>query len=160
MVETEHPEWKALIDKRNKKGVFSTEAVKKSAKPAKKTRKSKPDKGLIKQQKANLEEARIERQLKNEMMGYKRDSERLEMQKKAGNVIDFDLAAFLFFGYMERMNVELLNLKNKIAPMIENLVKEGDFDGVLNRYHKEHQKIVKAIMKAQAKDSKDWEGAK
>ncbi len=160
MVETDHPEWIALMEKRNKKGVFSSGTPKKPAKPAGKAVKKKIDKKTARAMADNAAEVKEQNRIKMESMSLDVEMKKIEKQKKVGTIIDFDLANFLFFGYMERLNVELLNLSNKIAPMIENLVKEGDFAGVLSRFHKEHQKILKAVKKSQAKDLKDWENTK
>ncbi len=177
-INVEHPEWIAILKKRGAKNpekilrvpgkkTLSGE-IKKAQEQIGKNKSGKNGKGkipklgaeekelaeLIKQSnRANLEE----QILKNDIARYKIEQEKIKLKKEAGDVIEFDLASFLFFGYMEKVNIDLLGLCKKIEPIIDNLVKEKDTRGILKRLNREFEIILKEVIKAQAEDVEQWE---
>lgn len=95
---------------------------------------------------ADLEEKNI----KNEIL-Y------LEMQKKSGNIIDFELAKYLFFSYMEKANVDFLRMAKKNEALIDNFVKDGNTRGVLDLIEQEATCILMEIKKSQKDSLEKWE---
>lgn len=101
--------------------------------------------------------AQLEEQvIKNEYNRAKAEQEKMKMKIAAGELIEFRLAEFLFFGYLEKLNIELLSLTKKIEPIIHNLVQEKDTKGVLKRFDREFENILTEVRKAQAEDVKTW----
>jgi len=94
--------------------------------------------------------------LKNESQSYENELKKTKLQKENGNLIELSLAKYLFTGYMEKLNIELLGLSKKIFPMIDNMVKEKDSKGIVKRYDREFQNILVGIRKAQSDDLEEW----
>lgn len=90
-----------------------------------------------------------EKRIKNQILEIK-------LRKENYGIIEWDLATYLFFGYLERLNNSLLKLDEKVATVINNLVQEGDADAIIKRYKREHTSLIKEIKKAQAADLKNW----
>lgn len=187
LVNVQHPEWEALLERRRQdnpgrilktKGASSGpggrkkgEAKKPKGQPKGKKPAVKPSSipaakenplGLTgdelhdlirRSQIAGLEEQII----KNEIARAKAELEKMKLKREAGELIEFKLAEFLFLGYLEKLNVELLSLTKKLEPIIDNLVKERDTRGVLKRFSREFENIINEVKKAQEKDLQEWD---
>ena len=97
-----------------------------------------------------------EQVLKNELHRFKIEQEKLKLKKEAGQLIEMSLANFIFLGYMEKMNIELLGLCKKIEPIIINMAKEKDGKGILKRFNREFQNIIVGVKKSQSDDLEEW----
>ena len=97
-----------------------------------------------------LEEDIREKQIKNQTLEIK-------LRRENHEIIEWNLAEYLFFGYLERLNTDLLKLGEKLTVVIENFVQDGDAGGILKRLKREHTSIIKEIKKAQALDLKNWQ---
>ena len=97
-----------------------------------------------------------EQVLKNELHRFKIEQEKVKLKKETGQLIELNLANFIFLGYMEKMNIELLGLCKKIEPIIINMVKEGDGKAVLKRFNREFQNIIVGVKKSQSDDLEEW----
>lgn len=95
--------------------------------------------------------------LKNEGQRYKNEQQKMRLKIAAGELIEFKLAEFLFFGYMEKLNIELLGLCKKIEPMVDNLVKEGKTKDILKLFNRHFGNILGEVKKAQGDDVKEWQ---
>lgn len=94
--------------------------------------------------------------LKTEKLAYAVEKERLALQSAAKEVVEVGFAEFLWYGYMERINVDMLGMMKRLAPIIDNLVKAGDSDKVRHRIEKEITAIIKDIKDAQRKEAIKW----
>lgn len=174
MVDTEKYEWKELIRKRADKKVRKSQqgGKRKINQPEIKSPEEKPQrvkepkpKRIIKTNGSELDDLEEESMraklmepiLKNRSLEHKIEMNTLELKKAAGELIEFQLADFLFFGYMERINLELLGITRKIAPIIDNLVKEKKTEDILKRFNREIEIILKEIKAEQEKDIKQWQ---
>jgi len=103
-------------------------------------------------QRANLEE----QILKNEKIRYQNEQERLKLMKNAGELIEFSLAEFLFTGYIEKLNTDILGMMKRLEPILTNLIKESDTKGVIKRVNKEIRSILIDVKKSQSDDVRKW----
>lgn len=62
---------------------------------------------------------------KVELNKYKIEQEKLALKKEAANLIEWDLCEFLFTGYMERINRELLAFPKRISKNIELAIQDA-----------------------------------
>ena len=186
-VDIEHPAWEAMLEARGGGGLRAavssgaagkTATVSKKEKVQKKTsgktsgKKAAADTGgsvdtvprdlmsgdkfdlLIARSKIALLEEQI---LKNDGVRYLNEQKKIKLKREAGELIDFKLAEFLYLGYMEKTNIELLGLCKKIEPMIDNLVKKGDTKGVIDLFNRNFENILTEVKKAQADDLEAWQ---
>lgn len=158
MIDIDHPEWLALLRKRAKGKVnIPNDYAKESDPPvAKNTPPVKPPKDtnadtldLADLKKLKLQADLEEKNIKNEIL-Y------LEMQKKSGNIIDFELAKYLFFSYMEKANVDFLRMAKKNEALIDNFVKENNTRGVVNLVEQEVTMILREVTKSQKEALDKW----
>lgn len=187
MVNIQHPEWVALINRRMKqeqKGNHpgsSPEVILKRAEKEKnpdadnggkirgKGKKSKLDtyidsidfdnvkttdmEELVNaSQVANLRE----QILKNEKLSHEISIKQIELNKKSKNIIDISLAEFLYFGYMEKIGIELLMMTKKLRDKIEAKVQDNDSPGILKLIDREIETILREVKKAQKDDLEKW----
>lgn len=161
MIDIDHPEWLALLRKRakgkvnipndsakeNKLPATNVKTTMPPVKPPKNTNTDSLDLADLKKLKlqADLEEKNI----KNGIL-Y------LEMQKKSGNIIDFELAKYLFFSYMEKANVDFLRMAKKNEALIDNFVKENNTRGVVNLVEQEVTMILREVTKSQKEALDKW----
>ena len=171
-VDTTHPEWIALLKKRaekdpekllNKNIPFSIQNVEhKEPEPqqellTKHGTAQKDIEELVKEsQIANLEE----QILKNKKVRLQNEQEEIKLRKSCKDIAEIRLVEFLYLGYMEKMNIELLALNKKIGPIIDNLIKEKDSEGVKKRYQREFESMLRNIKAAQKADLEKWENEK
>jgi len=87
---------------------------------------------------------------------FKRIAAEKKMHKEDYNLIEWTLAKFLFFGYFIRFNTELLKLADKLETPVKNMVAEGNWEGIIKRFQREHESMIREIKKSQAKDVADW----
>ena len=97
-----------------------------------------------------------EQVLKNELHRFKIEQEKVKLKKETGQLIELNLANFIFLGYMEKMNIELLGLCKKIFPIIDNMVKENDTKRIMKRFNREFQNIIVGVKKSQSDDLEEW----
>lgn len=154
-IDISHPEWCELLEFRKNK-------------EKKKTSKKAPEISLLDikdpETKAKMEQLHIESAmaklrdpiLKAENLSYKIEQEKLKLEKEAGNLIDFELAEYLFFGYIERANTEILRLTHKIKPIIINLCNENKPEAIIKRFNRELEAILIEIKDSQKIDVKQW----
>lgn len=103
------------------------------------------------------QKAKLQQEIyKAELAGYKSQKEAIELKKKAGDLIETSFAEYLYFGYMERVNLDLLRMAKRIEPMIENMVNDRNTRGIIKRINSEITNILKGIQKQQAEDVKNW----
>jgi hypothetical protein len=101
---------------------------------------------------ANLEE----QVLKNDGIRYTNETKKIELEKKAKNIIDLSLAEFLYFGYMEKIGIEILMMTKKLRDKIEVKVQDNDAAGILKLIDREHETILREVKKAQVDDLEKW----
>ena len=95
--------------------------------------------------------------LKNEAQEFINERKKLELLKEAGDVMEFQVGDFLFFGYMEKCNNDIISMTKKLKLKITNFVNERDVDGLIKLIDKEHKSILSTIKKNQKKDVKNWQ---
>lgn len=102
-------------------------------------------------------EAKLREQIsKAELAAYKVEKESLALKKAAGDVQETAFAEFLYYGYMEKCNLDLLRMMKRIEPMIENMVNDHNTAGIIKRINNEITTILKSIQKQQDEDRKNW----
>lgn len=141
-------------------GVSGTDRKRASQERKEKNRKSlevPPIEGGIEELAMKAHEAKMQQEIyKAELAAYKVEKESMEVKKAAGDIMQTDFGEFLFFGYMERCNLDLLRLMKRIEPMIENMVNDKNTRGIVKRINSEITNILKGIQKQQAEDAKNW----
>lgn len=95
--------------------------------------------------------------LKNEAQEFINERKKLELLKEAGDVMEFQVGDFLFFGYMEKCNNDIISMTKKLKLKITNYVMEKDVDGLIKLIDREHKSILSTIKKNQKKDVKNWQ---
>jgi len=102
---------------------------------------------------------------KETLNALKIEQEILKVAKEAGQLIEFELADFLFFGYIERMNRELLGfparIKNETTLMIQDAIKEKLDPGevaerIIKIIVREFEAIIRETKKDQKRDVQEW----
>ena len=186
LVDTDHMEWKNLIRKRRNsslKGNNSGERtdihkprIPKPIKPVKLTKPEKPAKPIKptdpidiktiynKSEKKGIDDLLKESDranimepiLKSKKLQNEIEKQDLELKKTAGEVIEYQLGEFLFFGFIEKGFTDLLSISKKIRPIIENLCKENKPKDILKRYDREISSVLEEIKSQQKKDVKKW----
>lgn len=151
-VDTSHPAWKEYVEGRKGK------AKKKDASDDGFDDLVNPDddeqmKDLWRQSKAAKMNEQI---LKTKKLEYAVEKEHLSLQSAAQEVVEVGFAEFLWYGYMEKMNVDLLGMMKRLDPIIDNLVKAGDSAGVRKRIEKEITAIIHEVKKAQKAEAIKW----
>jgi hypothetical protein len=81
---------------------------------------------------------------------------RLELKKQSGNLISYSLAEFLFLGYLDKFNNEILRMPKKIKPIIENLFNEKKPEEIVKRITSELAVILREVRDQQQNDLKKW----
>jgi hypothetical protein len=183
MVDIEHEDWEAMIEKRKDRmlrgaqpGVTLKNRKKintefKNNMAAEVTPdvpdhlpQSKPSAPLKPEYDDILEQAQIAKMmepiLKSQELEQKVEMRKLQLKKQASELIEYQLAEFLFFGYLERINMELLGITKKLAPTIDNLVKEKKPDAILKLLDREFEKMLIEAKTAQKEDVRKWKEEK
>lgn len=93
---------------------------------------------------------------KAQLAEYKVQQERLAIEKDAGHLIEWDLAKFLFTGYLEKLNIETLNIFKKNEAFIVNYCAENDPKGLVSFLKREFENILIEIKKKQKHDIERW----
>ncbi len=94
--------------------------------------------------------------LKAEQLEYKIKQEQIKLERETGNLIEYEMAEYLFFGFMKKTNNQILTLIKKIEPDIKNLCQENQPDELLRELQRNIESIIKDIQNQQKKDVKDW----
>ena len=94
--------------------------------------------------------------LKAEQLEYKNEREKIKLMQESQELVKFDLAEFLFFGFMEKTNNEILRLLRKIEPVIKDLCQENQPIELINRLTHDLEAIIKDIKKQQKQTVKKW----
>lgn len=87
---------------------------------------------------------------------YEIEKRKVELEREAGGLLEFQMAEFLFVGYLEKMNIDLLSFMKKIRPIIKNLCNENKPEEIEKRVNKEITLILKSISTAESKELKKW----
>jgi len=148
-IDTNHPDWIALLEKRGAPPLTKSGKVK--------TKKTVEEKKAIKNRALARDLDIQERRLKNKALEYKNLNLELKLEKDTEKLLEKDLVMFLYAGYMEKIGLEFLNLGKKLEPIIDNLVKTGDTAGILKRLKKESKNIIEGIKNQQEKEIQEWE---
>lgn len=94
--------------------------------------------------------------LKAQQLEYKIKQDQLKLEKESGNLIEYGLADYLFTGFMDKTNFQILTILKKIEPIIINLCRENEPYQLLMRIQKELESIVKDIRSQQKKEVENW----
>ena len=66
-----------------------------------------------------------------ELAAYKVEQEKINLEKLSQNLAEFSFMEYLFIGYMERINIEMVNMAKKIKPLLASPCKEGNLNKVI-----------------------------
>ena len=94
--------------------------------------------------------------LKVKKLEFETERKENDLRKQAGELIEFSLAEYLFFGYMEKANNEILRLVKKLKPIIINLVNEQEPEELLKRLQRELETILVDLKDQQKRDLMNW----
>lgn len=102
---------------------------------------------------------------KVELNKYKIEQEKLALKKEAANLIEWDLCEFLFTGYMERINRELLAFPKRISKNVELAIHDGAQTGktpeataavICKLITRETETILREVKAAQKVEVETW----
>jgi hypothetical protein len=82
--------------------------------------------------------------------------EELKLRREQGEVIPTALAQFLYFGFSKKIATDCLRLKKKLGAKVDNLVIEGNAQGILELYDNEISVIIQETKKQQKLDVEKW----
>lgn len=149
MVNTEDESWKALL--LNK--VFNSDIKKVKAT---KQESSDVSPEMLKLEMKSRKAKALHPVLRNRALHAKLKEQEILLKIKLGDLIDFKTAEYLFFGYMEKINLELMSLTKKIKPIIDSFVNEKNSDGLITHLLIEYKSILHNVKENQAKDVQSW----
>lgn len=180
-VDTDHPDWIAMLERRTgkkqpnprrKKTTLKTLASKKSIPlpmTGENARGNAGAKGSSVRDDGSTAEMYNLRVLKlaEELRGKEIDNEikEIELKKKNGIIMDFSIGEFLFFGFMEKIAAEKLRFAKKIEQKIELEIQAGintkktpkDIAReIVKLVVKEEEAIIREIKESQASDLAEW----
>lgn len=97
---------------------------------------------------------------------YKIEQERLKLEQAAGKLVEWSVCEYLFLGYLERINRELLSYPARLEKKIELAIQEGvhatlppsQIAGEVRKMIvRENEAVIKETKAAQKKDIEGWE---
>lgn len=91
-----------------------------------------------------------------ELAEFKAEKEKLSLMNNAGDVMETSFGEFLYFGYIEKLHIEYVNIGKKLLPLLEGPVKENDLARVVELIEIEMGAILEETKKAQRKDVIEW----
>lgn len=108
--------------------------------------------------------------IKLRLQKYKIEAEKLQLERNAGNLISRELSEFLYTGYLDRLNREMLQYANKIEANVELLLNEmqmklkageevdshEESKKVTLMIRNETEEIIREVKNAQKKNLKEW----
>lgn len=87
----------------------------------------------------------------------KLEQQTIDNRRQAGRLLDFDVAEYLFLGYLDAISREVLGIPKKLEATIENFVKEGDSLGLIARITQELTTAMMEIKNDQKAAIDDWQ---
>ncbi|NCC66405.1 MAG: hypothetical protein EOM15_17350 [Spirochaetia bacterium] len=94
--------------------------------------------------------------LKAEQLEYKNEQERLKLEREAMNLIEYQLAEYAFFSFMEKTTSEILRTVKKIKPQIINLCMENEPEKILSLLQSEIELMITRMKDQQKKAIEEW----
>lgn len=91
-----------------------------------------------------------------ELAEFKAEKEKLSLMNNAGDVMETSFGEFLYFGYIEKLHIEYVNIGKKLLPLLEGPVKENDLARVVELIEIEMGSILEETKKAQRRDVIEW----
>lgn len=88
-------------------------------------------------------------------IGY--EEARLAANVNAQKLLERDFASYIYFGYLEKLNVDLLGMMKRLFPRVLNLVHAQDAAGIRKLIEAELSAIIRDVKKAQADELAAWE---
>jgi hypothetical protein len=115
---------------------------------------AKPDYGELAEL-ANI--AQLEQEIsKAVVLKYKAEQEGIKLKKESGDLIEYAMADYLFTGFMETTNFQLLTFLRKIEPDIKNYCKENEPMDLIAQINKGLETILIDVKKQQKEEIKKW----
>lgn len=103
-------------------------------------------------------EAELKQEIyKADQLAYKIEQERLKLEKESAKLIEYSLAEFLFIGFMEKTNLQMLGMIKKLEPDLINLCRENEPQELLRLLTTNIESVVIDIKNQQKKDVENWE---
>lgn len=103
------------------------------------------------------EKASLKKSIQEERLrSIKLESEKMEVMAKAKQTINVKFGEFLFFSYMEKANVGILDMLKRVQPRIKDLILEQNADAIFEIYAKEAKAVFKDVKVRQAKEIDAW----
>lgn len=102
---------------------------------------------------------------KAELNRFKIEQERIALKRAAGQLIEYSLCEYLFIGYLERLNRELLDASKKTTKEIEMKIQDamqtkaipGDVAKQIAKIiTRETEAAIRAVVSEQKKDVEEW----
>jgi hypothetical protein len=104
--------------------------------------------------------------LKEQMLRYKLEQEKLEIEKGAKRLIEFEMADYLFFGYIARIQRERLSMAKRATKKIENTILDGMHvkkspaqiaNEIIKIINREQEQILRDVVADQKRELEKWE---
>lgn len=93
---------------------------------------------------------------KEKIQKYEIEKKKLELEKAAGDVMEKEFGDFLFFGFMEKLYIDLNSMYKKLELVLDGPVKEGDLKEVIAILKKEVKAVQENVVRSQERDLEDW----
>ncbi len=91
-----------------------------------------------------------------ELNQLKIENERILFLKNAGKVAEIKFMEFLYFGYMEKANLDLMKMVKKLKVRFEPLVSQKALKEIIEILSNEISYVLTSIKKKQAEEVKNW----
>lgn len=101
--------------------------------------------------------AELEQEIfKAKSMKYKADQDFIKLKKESGDLIEYAMADYLFAGFMELTNFQILTFLRKIEPDIKNFCKENEPMELIKQMSLGLEGILQDVKKQQKEEVKKW----
>lgn len=91
-----------------------------------------------------------------ELNHLKIENERVEFLKSAGRVAEFSFMDFLYFGYMEKSNLDMIKMIRKLKHRWTPLMNEELLTRLIDMLTKEVSNVIRGVKEKQKEEIENW----
>ncbi|MCP4394958.1 MAG: hypothetical protein GY804_11930 [Alphaproteobacteria bacterium] len=95
-----------------------------------------------------------------ELQKFKIEQEKIKLLTTSKDLVQVPFAEFLYYGYIEKCNIDMLAMCRKLKPKIISAVNEKDVVTVVNLINREISSTLETIRVSQERDVKNWRAGK
>ncbi len=95
-----------------------------------------------------------------ELQKFKIEQEKIKLLTTSKDLVQVPFAEFLYYGYIEKCNIDMLAMCRKLKPKIISAVNEKDVVTVVNLINREISSTLETIRVSQERDVKNWRTGK